>query len=43
MMKILPFAGGFTVNENTFHASFPLWINRIKKVKNVDKSVDKVD
>jgi hypothetical protein len=43
MMKNPVFAGGPIADENTFTASYRLWKNRIKKAKNVDKSVDKVD
>jgi hypothetical protein len=43
MMKNPVFAGGPIADENTLTASYRLWKNRIKKAKNVDKSVDKVD
>jgi len=43
MMKIPVLASESIADENTFTASDLLWKNRIKKAKNVDKSVDKVD
>lgn len=43
MMKNPVFEGGPIAGENTFTALYRLWKNRIKKAKNVDKSVDKVD